>query len=217
MASVACLVEGDGEVAALPILIRRVAARIDPALYVNVPRPVRVKRTRMGSQFGDLERGIELVLRRAQPPVALMVRLDADEDDPTTLGPELLQRVRARRGDIPSAVVLARREYEAWFLAAAESLRGQRGLPDTLNPPADPEAVQDAKGWLRSQMPRNRKYSETTDQPALTNLFDVDLARSRSPSFDTCYREIERLLLALRRPRHRRCDMGSSRRPGRRG
>ncbi len=200
MASVACLVEGEGEVAALPILIRRVAAQLVPPLYVDVPRPVRVKRTRMGSQFGDLERGIELVLRLAQPPVALLVLLDADDDDPTILGSELLRRVQARRGDIPSAVVLARREYEAWFLAAAESLRGRRGLPDNLDPPADPEAVQDAKGWLRGKMPRNRKYSETTDQPALTNLFDLDLARRRSPSFATCYRELERLLRALMPP-----------------
>jgi hypothetical protein len=105
-----------------------------------------------------------------------------------------------RAGDVPSAVVLAHREYEAWFLAAAESLRGQRGLPADLAPPADPEAVRDAKGWLRSHMPRNRKYSETADQAALTELFDLDLAQSRSASFATCYQEIERLLRALMPP-----------------
>ncbi len=200
MASIGCVVEGAGEVAAVPILIRRIACRIDPGLYVDVPRPVLVKRTRMGSQFGDLERGIELVLRQARPPAALLVLLDADEDDLLTLRSDLLRRVEALPGDVPSAVVLARREYEAWFLASAESLRGQRGLPDNLAAPADPEAVQDAKGWLRSHMPRNRKYSETADQPALTGVFDLDLARSRSPSFDACYREIERLLRALMPP-----------------
>ncbi|HEX5273616.1 MAG TPA: DUF4276 family protein [Gemmataceae bacterium] len=197
MASVACVVEGDGEVAALPILIRRIAAAVDPGWYVEVPRPFQVKRTRMGNRFGDLERGIEFILRQARPPVALLVLLDLDDDDPVSLHAELSQRVKAYRGDVPSAVVLARREYEAWFLAAAESLRGRRGLPNDLGPPPDPEAVKDAKGWLRDHMPRTRKYSETADQPALTDLFDLDLARTRSASFAHCYREVERLLRAL--------------------
>jgi hypothetical protein len=190
-------VEGDGEVAALPILIGRLALRVDPGLYVHVPRPVLVKRNRVGSRFGDLERAVELAVRQVRPPAAILVLLDADEDDPTILGRDILQRVQAYRRDVPSAVVLARREFEAWFLAAAESLRGHRGLPNNLTPPAEPEAVADAKGWLRSHMPKNRKYTETADQPALTDCFDIDLARSRSPSFDTCYREIERLLRAL--------------------
>jgi hypothetical protein len=141
-----CVVEGDGEVVALPILIRRIAARLDPGLYVHVPRPVQVKRNRMRDRFGDLERAIELVVRQLRQPAAILVLLDADDDDPATFGRELLQRVQAHRSDVPSAVVLARREYEAWFLAAAESLRGQRGLPDDLDSPPDPEAVRDAKG-----------------------------------------------------------------------
>jgi hypothetical protein len=32
-----CVVEGDGEVAALPILVRRVAERIDATLHVEIP------------------------------------------------------------------------------------------------------------------------------------------------------------------------------------
>jgi hypothetical protein len=94
---------------------------------------------------------------------------------------------------VPIAVVLAKREYEAWFLAAAESLRGKRGLPDDLQPPDDPEAIQGAKEWLRARMPTDRKYGAVLDQPALTALFDMDAAR-RLGSFDKCYREIVRLL-----------------------
>jgi hypothetical protein len=83
------------------------------------------------------------------------------------------------------------REYEAWFLAAAESLRGRRGLPSDLEAPATPEAFRDAKGWLGDRMPRG--YSPTADQPALTDLFDLERAR-RSPSFDKLVRELTRLL-----------------------
>ena len=197
-----CVVEGDGEVAALPLLIRRIAQRVDPGLYVQVPRPVQVKRNRLIGQFSDLQRAVELIVRQIQAPGGILLLIDADDDEPTVLATNLLRRLQAHRGDIPSAVAVARREYEAWFLAAAESLRGKRGLPADLAPPADPEAVRDAKGWLRSRMPRHRKYSETIDQPALTELFDLDLARSRSPSFEAAYREIERLLRAILPPAH---------------
>ena len=43
--SIACIVEGDGEVAAVPILVRRVVAEIDPTLRVHIPPPpMRVSR-----------------------------------------------------------------------------------------------------------------------------------------------------------------------------
>ncbi len=92
---------------------------------------------------------------------------------------------------MPLAVVLARSEFESWFIAAAESLRGRCGLPDDLEAPRDPEAIRGAKEWLGRHM--RRRYVETLDQPALTALFDLDAAR-RADSFDKCRREIERLL-----------------------
>jgi len=96
-------------------------------------------------------------------------------------------------------VVFAKREFEAWFLAAAESLRGQRGLPDDLAGPPDPEAIRGAKEWLQSRMPHGQSYSESSDQPALTATFDMNAAR-RADSFDKCFRELVRLLSLLRGP-----------------
>ena len=96
---------------------------------------------------------------------------------------------------MPIAVVLAKFEFEAWFLAAAESLRGINGLPEDLEPPADPESIRGAKGWLSRHMTEGR-YSETADQLALTAAFDLNLAR-RADSFDKCYREITDLLTIL--------------------
>jgi uncharacterized protein DUF4276 len=123
---------------------------------------------------------------------AVLVLIDADDDAACELAPELLRRARAARSDRPIGVVLAVREYEAWLLTAASSLRGKRGLPADLETPAMPETIRDAKGWLGQRMPRG--YSPTADQPALTGLFDLELARS-SPSFDKLVRELTRLLL----------------------
>jgi len=122
---------------------------------------------------------------------------DCEDHAPCKLGPTLLARAKAARGDIPVGVVLAYREFETWFLAAAESLRGRRGLPADLEPPDNPEAIRGAKEWLGKHMPR--KYSETLDQPALTDKFDLGAAR-RIDSFDKCYREVMRLLQLLHQP-----------------
>jgi hypothetical protein len=195
--SIACVVEGDGEIGSVPVLIRRVAQRLDPGLVVHLPRPVKVRRNRLTERFFDLQRGIERAIGSIRLPGAVFILLDSDEDCPAQLGPDLLRRSAAVRGDVPMAVVLAKHEYEAWFLAASESLRGKCGLPDDLQPPSDPEAVRDAKGWLRAQMLKGRRYSETVDQPKLTANLDFDRARARSDSFDKCHREIERLIQFL--------------------
>ena len=104
---------------------------------------------------------------------AIFIILDSDDDCPAELGPALLRRASQARSDLPIAVVLAKHEFEAWFLAAAESLRGQSGLGDDMHPPNDPEAIRGAKEWLSNQMEGSRTYRETRDQPALTARFDL--------------------------------------------
>ena len=44
MRRIATIVEGHGEVEAVPLLLRRIAQGISPGLVVDVPRPIRVKR-----------------------------------------------------------------------------------------------------------------------------------------------------------------------------
>jgi hypothetical protein len=91
---------------------------------------------------------------------------------------------------VPIIVALAHREYETWFLAAAHSLRGVGGLPADLDPPAAPEAIRDAKGWLSAQMPA--AYNEPNDQPALTRQFSFDEAAT-VPSFAWLRRKLHHL------------------------
>jgi hypothetical protein len=147
---------------------------------------------------GELERAVELAANKLDGQGGILILLDCDDGCPANEGPKLLARAVAARRDIPISVVLAKREFEAWFLASAESLRGHRGLADDLTAPQNPEAVRGAKEWLADRMPLNQTYSETTDQPALTARFDLKAAR-HSDSFDKCYREIVRLLTNIRR------------------
>jgi hypothetical protein len=189
---IGCIVEGYGEVEAVPILIRRVAASLYPELSLVMPHPIRVSRSKVVKE-GELEREVELAAWNIGGKGAIFVLLDSDDDCPAQLGPELRLRALKARGDLPIAVVLAKCEFEAWFLAVAESLRGKRGLRNDLQPPNSPEEIGDAKGWLNQQMERGQRYRETLDQPGLTAQFDLDEARNAA-SFDKCYRDIVYLL-----------------------
>ena len=188
----ACIVEGHGEVQAVPVLLRRLASALDPALALQVEPPIRISKSKL-LQAGELERAVELAARKVAGAGAILILLDSDEDCPALLGPSLLGRACAKRGDVPISVVLAKHEFEAWFLAAAESLRGCRGLRDDLEPPPQPETVQGAKEWLTARMTGNHHYVETLDQPALAARFDLAAAR-RADSFDKCWRALDYLI-----------------------
>lgn len=194
---VAAIVEGHGEVDAVPILLRRLAERVDPGLAVHVHPVLRVPASRLMKQ-GELERSVELAARKVGRADGILILLDCDwpEGCPARDGPLLLGRARATRPDMPLCVVFAKREYEAWFIAAADSLKGRRGLSVDLAAASAPEEIRGAKEWLSRYMPKGRPYAETTDQPALTAIFDLDVAR-RADSFDKCFREIVSLLTAL--------------------
>jgi hypothetical protein len=99
---IGCVVEGHGEVESIPVLIRRIAHEFDPALPVVIPRPVRVTKSKL-LKSGELERATALAALNAGRGGGLLIVLDSDEDCPAQLGPELLERVRLARADMPSA------------------------------------------------------------------------------------------------------------------
>lgn len=171
------VVEGHGEVTAVPPLIRRIVTAYVPDAYVEVGRPIRTKRNDL-VQPGGIENAVELAARQTGAEDGILVLIDADKDCPVELATELLDRAQRRRPDRSIRVVVAKSEFEAWFLASAHSLAGERGLPQDLAPPPDPEAVRDAKGWLSDRTPRGRSYKPTVDQAALAQIFDLDEAQS---------------------------------------
>lgn len=186
---VGLIVEGHGEVHSLPILLRRIVLAMSSQIQPSILSPFRIPRGQLIKEEG-LHRAVEFMAGKVGDEGRILILLDADDDLPCVLGPRLLALAKGFRSDRDISVVIATREYEAWFLAAAESLRGQRALPMDLSPPAHPEGIRDAKGWLDERMPGG--YSEALDQPALTAMFDLALAR-RSDSFDKLFREVGRL------------------------
>ena len=193
MPVIIAIVEGVGEVQAVPILIRRIADAIVPGTVPRVPKPIRVNRDRLLKE-NVLERYVDLAARQSGPNGGILIVLDADDDLPCDKAPEILRRATTARNDRRIGVVLACREYEAWFLAAADSLAGHRDLGSDTTAPANPESTRNAKGWLAGRMAAGRSYQETRDQPAFSSLFDLDQARRGAPSFDKMWRTVEELI-----------------------
>jgi hypothetical protein len=194
--SIACVVEGHGDRQAVPLLVRRIAAELCAVHDIEVQSPLRVPRDRL-LKPGEIERAVSFAGARVAPDGGVLIVIDADDDCPAELGPALLGRARTARSDVEIAVVIAKREYESWLIAAAPSLAGARGLPPELETPDDPEGIRGAKEWLRRRMGSGRTYSETTDQAALTARIDLDAAQV-APSFRRCVREVTRLVCPRR-------------------
>ena len=182
------IVEGYSEVETVPLLLRRLCQHLAPEVPVEVLHPIRVPKSKV-LQAGGLEKAVELAGRRTSEGDLILVIVDADTDCPATLGPALLARATERRQDRHHLAVVAKTEFEAWFLTDIEALSGQRGLRPGLLSPADPEATKDAKGWLADHSHPDARYREVIDQPALAHLLHLERAR-KSPSFDKLYRGI---------------------------
>ena len=146
---------------------------------------------------GELERAIELARRTRDSCDAILILLDADDDCPGKLGPDLLARATEVSHGVPVSVVLAKSEFEAWFLGSLESLRGVRGVADKAVSLDTPEDIRGAKEHLEHQMTGERTYVETDDQPALAAQFDLQSARQRCPSLDKLVRDVESLAAML--------------------
>jgi hypothetical protein len=184
------IVEGHGEVAAVPVLLRRIAERLN-VYDAQVGKPIRCQRYKLVKP-GELERAIELAVLKGGNEGRVLLLIDGEDDCPAHLGPELLTRAMNARQGITVGVVLARREFEAWFLGSLESLRAQYGIPQREGLRREPEDIRGAKEHLSDLL--GVPYSEVIDQPAMAAQFDMDAARERCPSFDKCWRIVQSLL-----------------------
>ena len=188
------IVEGHGEVTAVPVLLRRFVHDAE-AWQVGVGRPIRRSRGQLVQQ-AQLQQAVSLALR--QPGCdAVLIMFDGDDDCPAELGPTVHRWATATAGRVPCEVVLPHREYEAWFLAAIESLRGARGVrPDAEFHP-DPESPRGAKEALEARMHADKSYLEKIHQPAFSARFSLAVAHARCRSFRKLTKSVGGLLYAM--------------------
>lgn len=208
---IVAIVEGHGDQHAVPVLLGR---WFHHRRYRNFDTPdLAVRAAGVGALLADFDedahRGVEHYVRIALAfgPDAILVVLDADDEclardgQPVDehLGPVLLRRARSAAPHVPTGVVVANREYEAWFLAGLDRLR-RVGLIPCGGVPRNVESIRDCKGRLQAFL--GRRYEETVDQARLTAGLPFTAAmRRRSRSFGKLLRELEGLAKAARRAR----------------
>ncbi|WP_375574395.1 DUF4276 family protein [Paracidovorax oryzae] len=182
MIPIASIVEGDSEVIALPILLRRLAGELEPAVAVQPLPPIRVRRDRFIQREDEFRKQLLLAAAKSGEQGWILVVLDADDDCPAQLGQQLLARAQKHVPHRRISIVLANREFEAWFIAAASSLQGARGFAVEVDELIEAEIPRDAKGWMRQHM-KGGVYREILDQPAFTARIDLHQAKENSRSF----------------------------------
>jgi hypothetical protein len=215
------IVEGRGEVEAVPILLRswlrfrryrNVDVDLAGPVYAGGKGSITVAHD-MENELG-IEYYVEKALLRDPLPDIIFVLLDADKECPRTLAASLLARAQALvPPDYPIGVVVAKREYEAWFLAAFPSIRFRQALTElarelgfrltrhSLPRGMDVEAIADCKKEV-AKLLGLKKYSPAEHQPALTRIlpFTREMSR-RSRSFRKLLKELHGLLVQARRRR----------------
>ena len=177
-----CIVEGHGEVQAIPNLCARIFAHLGAKSWLVDQHPVKQPRSRLvdhrvGSpnrppQSASFQAAIEMAVRR--PGDAVLVLCDSDDDCPAAWGPAATLLVRRR---VRGAAVMVLREYETWLLASCTRSSKIEGRKI--------EEIRDAKKLLSRYVPG---YKPTVHQLSATRSLDIPVVRAISASFDKLVR-----------------------------
>jgi hypothetical protein len=178
--TIAPIVEGHGEVKAVPELISRIGLEF-LGEWVKVAQPFRVDSGRMRHPH-ELARAIRVQATRVQGRGGVLVLRDGDDSD-VNCPVELAKALHPGHElvPVPIEIVVAFHEYEAWFLAAVDSLASHSAVQDDAKPPASPEGKRNAKKELELMM--HESYHETRHQVKFSAIMDLKAAERNSRSF----------------------------------
>ena len=212
-------VEGQGELDAVPTLVKRLVSgqsnERDILLDENPFRVGSVNRL-VKDNFREWKRLLGAALKRRNVGGVLLI-LDGDVEKvggKSFCAAEVAKSIAAAAIQVGAgktfsvAAVFARQEYETWLIAGIASLAGKRLIDGRLinssakAPDVDLEAgPRNAKGWLDDIVEGG--YLPTRDQAALTKLVDLDVIRSRKlRSFRRLESAVTTLMQAIRSDSH---------------
>lgn len=211
------LVEGDGDVRAVPVLVNRLLEKHDAMADFYTDDPMRV-----GNLFDLVNQGRETVWlnrvataakRRDLAGVILLIDGDCDDQMVRTSGGDkvfcaadlakflALRSKEAGAGTRFSlAVVFARQEYESWLIAGVPDLANQLRAGVKLPTTSLEDAPRGAKEWLMKH--RKEGYKPTRHQAELTRQLDLNILLKRMRSFARLEHAVQDLIKAGRTGQH---------------
>lgn len=207
------LVEGAGDVRAVPALIYRLLEKHGGTAGLYIDTPIEV-----GNLFALVQHGNEEVWlnrvgtaakRRELAGVLLLIDGDCDQKTvrtsegnklfcATTIAAFLALRARTVGAgtSFSFAAVFARQEYESWLIGGIPNL-SELVKPRTDIPQGDLEsAPRGAKEWLRDNLKDG--YKPTRHQAELTRRIDLELLPKRMRSFRRLDHAVQELIEAAR-------------------
>jgi hypothetical protein len=190
--SIVTIVEGPGEVEALPILLRRIFEEKQKYQF-NIQKPINAHGLGNLTKRDGFENFLKVALKRPSCD-AILVLIDADVECARDIAKDMANRALIHNPHTATAVVAAKYRYENWFLASLETLSSKRGLISELPTIIDPEGISNPKNWLTKHKDQGRIYKETLDQAPMSQLIDINLAQERSRSFRRLVNAVGELL-----------------------
>jgi Domain of unknown function (DUF4276) len=186
------IVEGDGDMQAVPELIRRVAYE-KGYFDLTICRPhKRGDFPKVRSRFDDFFR---TALLEGCPILWVMDYDCAECVDEAADVEELRSRAQGLAQGMQFDFAFMVQEFETLFLADHETTR--QIFPDISIDtafPIDPELVRGAKEWISSARPKGSTYKPTQHQQRLSSQVNLGRLRARSPSFVRFENAVEGLL-----------------------
>lgn len=189
MKRLTCVVEGHGELAAVPVLCSRILNSQGTSNWSVDEDPIRLPRSKLVDALlrgnaNELERALTMALSRK--PNAILVLYDADDTCPVEWASEASKHIQhpvAKK--VPVAFVMPKREFESWLLHSLSPLDLKK-LKIT-----DPElGPRDAKGMLQKLNP---VYKPSTHQVKEVRTMDIPRVRKQSRSFRKLFSALEQL------------------------
>lgn len=186
------IVEGAGDVRAVPLLVRRI-------LEARGIYDVTLLPTQRRGEFPSVAKHFDtffLAATKEKAPILWVMDFDSKGYDcPYTEADRLLNRAQELHPDWPVKIAFIIKEYECLFLHDEQATRTIfTDIPQTAEFPQTPEQIRGAKERLSEMRPRGKAYKETVHQEKITARLNLDLLRERSKDFVHMERAILHLI-----------------------
>lgn len=186
------IVEGHGEIPAVPILIRNILA----AQGIQDVQPLPAWRKGEYPSVTKNFDNIFLAAIKENAPILWVMDFDSKGYDcPAKEAQNLLTRAEALRPGWPIEIAFLVKEYETLFLIDEAATRKVLiDIPAKTAFPQNPEQIRGTKQWLSDQQPSGKAYKETVHQARITAHLNLDLLREKSADFAHLERSVLKLI-----------------------
>lgn len=185
------LVEGEGDIKAVRLLVRRILEKYE---IFDVDLPLPHKR----GEYPTVARHFDnyfLAAIKEQAPILWVMDFDSEGYTcPVAESNQLIAKAQALRPGWPIKIAFLVKEYESLFLHDEAATRAVfTDIPKNTHFPDNPEGIRGAKEWLSKQRPKGFAYKETTHQEKITAHLNLQELGNKSKDFA----HLERAILSL--------------------